>query len=331
MAKFGIIGAGSWGTSLAVLLQANGHSVALWSRDSEVAKSLAKDRVNRKYLPDVEISKEIEVESDLNVLTQSNDGLLIAVPSHAVRSVLNQIDEIGGKTMFISLSKGIENGTLLRVSQILSERVSEDNIVVLSGPSHAEEVSKGVPTLVVCASQNVEAAKWIQQSFMSSEFRVYVHDDVIGIEIGGALKNIVAVAAGIIDGVGAGDNTKAALITRALAEITRLGTRLGADPMTFAGLSGMGDLIVTCMSQYSRNRYLGEQIGKGKKLEEVLAEMVMVAEGVKTTRSAYEIAEKHNVEVPIINEAHKVLFENKNPGEAVYDLMTRSAKFEHWG
>lgn len=331
MAKFGVIGAGSWGTALAVLLHANGHSVHLWSRNAEVIKNLVDERVNRKYLPKVEIPAGIEIETDLNKAVGAKDGLLIGVPSHAVRSVINQFDEIDEATIIISLAKGIENDTLLRVSQILNEKFNEDKIAVLSGPSHAEEVSRCVPTAVVCASSNSDTGKWVQKTFMSSEFRVYVHNDVIGVEIGGALKNIVAVAAGIIDGVGAGDNTKAALITRALAEITRLGTKLGADSLTFAGLSGMGDLIVTCMSKYSRNRYLGEQIGRGKTLEEVLSEMVMVAEGVKTTRSAYELAAQHQVEVPIITEAHKVLFQNKDPKEAVYDLMTRAAKFEDWG
>ena len=331
MAKFGVIGAGSWGTALAVLLHANGHTVHLWSRNAEVIKTLVDERVNRKYLPKVEIPAGIEIETDLNKAVGAKDGLLIGVPSHAVRSVINQFDEIDEATIIISLAKGIENDTLLRVSQILNEKFNEDKIAVLSGPSHAEEVSRCVPTAVVCASSNSDTGKWVQKTFMSSEFRVYVHNDVIGVEIGGALKNIVAVAAGIIDGVGAGDNTKAALITRALAEITRLGTKLGADSSTFAGLSGMGDLIVTCMSKYSRNRHLGEQIGRGKTLEQVLSEMVMVAEGVKTTRSAYELAAQHQVEVPIITEAHKVLFQNKDPKEAVYDLMTRAAKFEDWG
>ena len=331
MAKFGVIGAGSWGTALAVLLHANGHTVHLWSRNAEVIKNLVDERVNRKYLPKVKIPEGIEIETDLNKAVGAKDGLLIVVPSHAVRSVINQFDEIDEATIIISLAKGIENDTLLRVSQILNEKFNEDKIAVLSGPSHAEEVSRCVPTAVVCASSNSDTGKWVQKTFMSSEFRVYVHNDVIGVEIGGALKNIVAVAAGIIDGVGAGDNTKAALITRALAEITRLGTKLGADSLTFAGLSGMGDLIVTCMSKYSRNRHLGEQIGRGKTLEQVLSEMVMVAEGVKATRSAYELAAQHQVEVPIIAEAHKVLFQNKDPKEAVYDLMTRAAKFEDWG
>lgn len=331
MAKVGIVGSGSWGTALALLLQKNGNEVTMWDRDPEVIRSIAVDRVNKKYLAGVLLSEEIKTSSDLPALVSQNEIIVISVPSHAVRSVMSEFSEVNKETIIISVAKGIENDTLLRVSQILMERFDENQIAVLAGPSHAEEVSRGVPTVVVCASSNIETAKMVHKTFMSSVFRVYLHKDVIGVEYGGALKNIIAVAAGIIDGVGAGDNTKAALITRALAEITRLGTKLGADSLTFAGLSGMGDLIVTCMSKYSRNRHLGEQIGKGKSLEQVLSEMVMVAEGVKTTKSAYELAAKNDVEVPIITEAYKVLFQNKDPQQAVFDLMTRAAKFEDWG
>jgi len=331
LADLGIVGAGSWGTALALLLSSNGNQVTLWARDSTLVDVLRRKRVNQKYLPGIILPESIEIEADLNRAVQNKEGIVIAVPSHAVRSVIKNITAIGNMVNIISVAKGIENDTLLRVSQILAERFDENKIAVLSGPSHAEEVSRGIPTVVVSASKDHNTARWVQQTFMSSVFRVYTHDDVVGVELGGALKNIIAVAAGIIDGVGGGDNTKAALITRALAEVTRLGTKLGADSLTFAGLSGMGDLIVTCMSKYSRNRYLGEQIGKGRKLEEVLSEMVMVAEGVKTTRSAYQLAAKHGVEVPIITEAYKVLFENKHPKQAVFDLMTRAAKFEDWG
>jgi glycerol-3-phosphate dehydrogenase (NAD(P)+) len=331
LADLGIVGAGSWGTALALLLSSNGNRVKLWARDVTLVEALRQQRVNQKYLPGIPLPDSIAIEADLNRALQNKEGVVLAVPSHAVRSVIKNITAIGNKVKIISVAKGIENDTLLRVSQILAERFDEDNIAVLSGPSHAEEVSRGIPTVVVSASKNLDTAHWVQRTFMSSVFRVYTHSDVIGVELGGALKNIIAVAAGIIDGVGGGDNTKAALITRALAEVTRLGTKLGADSLTFAGLSGMGDLIVTCMSKYSRNRYLGEQIGKGRKLEEVLSEMVMVAEGVKTTRAAYQLAVKHGVEVPIISEAYKVLFENKHPKQAVFDLMTRAAKFEDWG
>jgi len=332
LARLAVIGAGSWGTALANLLGSNGNDVALWDRDPDLVSAIKKDRQNKKYLPGVSLPPPaINVGENLAEAIQNRDGLVIAVPSHAVRSVIAQMQTTGSNTIVISVAKGIEIDTLLRVSQILNERFDEDKIAVLSGPSHAEEVSRGVPTLVVSASKSIGTAKWVQEVFMSSVFRVYTHSDVIGVEIGGALKNIIAIAAGIIDGVGAGDNTKAALITRALAELTRLGTKLGADTLTFAGLSGMGDLIVTCMSKYSRNRYVGEQIGRGRKLEEILSEMVMVAEGVKTTRAAYQLANNLQVEVPIITEAYRVLFENKDPKQAVFDLMTRAAKFEDWG
>lgn len=331
MARFAIIGTGSWGTALAILLQTNGHTVTMWNRDQQVIETISKYRINKKYLPEATIPSGIDFEPDLEKIAQEKEGVIIAVPSHAVRSVIQKFDISKKDTLLISVAKGIENETLLRVSQILMEKFDENYIAVLSGPSHAEEVSQSIPTAVVCASKNLNTAKWVQQAMMSPMFRVYMHNDVIGVELGGALKNIIAVAAGIIDGVGAGDNTKAALITRGLAEITRLGIKLGANSLTFAGLSGMGDLIVTCMSKYSRNRYLGEQIGKGKKLDEVLSEMVMVAEGVRTTRSAYELAAKHRVEVPIISEAFNVLFQNKDPKQAVFDLMTRAAKIEDWG
>jgi glycerol-3-phosphate dehydrogenase (NAD(P)+) len=232
------------------------------------------------------------------------------------------------------VSKGIENETLLRVSQIYSDVIpgfSQDQFIVLSGPSHAEEVSRFIPTTVVAASSNLENAKIIQDIFMTETFRVYSHTDIIGVELGGSLKNIIAIAAGIGDGVGFGDNTKAALITRGLVEITRLGTAMGSEPLTFAGLSGMGDLVVTCMSQHSRNRFVGDEIGKGKTLKQVLSEMVMVAEGVKTTKSAFDLAKKFNVEMPITEEVYKTLFEEKNPKQAVFDLMTRGAKQEKFG
>ncbi len=331
MARFGIIGSGSWGTALAGVLAGNDHAVTLWDRDNAVLNDIAETRVNNKYLPKINMPANVKVEPDLSAMVPGQEALIMAVPSHAVRKVMEQLPALDDNVRLISVAKGIENETLLRVSQILAESVSEKNIAVLSGPSHAEEVSRQVPTVVVCASTERAISAWVQNAFMSSTFRVYTHHDIIGVEMGGALKNITAFAAGVVDGVGGGDNTKAALITRALVEITRLGTRLGAEPMTFAGLSGMGDLIVTCMSRHSRNRYLGEQIGRGKSLEEALSEMVMVAESVRTTRSAYELAEKHGVEVPIIQEAYRVLFGGKDPRQAVFDLMTRAAKVEAWG
>ncbi len=331
MAKFGILGSGSWGTALARVLNMNGHDVYLWDHDTELMQILQEERVNTKYLANYALPASMNVEPDLAKVVHDKDGLIMAVPSHGIRGVLEKMPAIAQDTVITSVAKGIENNTLLRVSQILAERFDENKIAVLSGPSHAEEVSRDVPTVVVAASKSRETAKFVQDAFMRPTFRVYAQHDVVGVELGAALKNIVAVAAGIIDGVGGGDNTKAALITRALAEITRLGTKLGADSLTFAGLAGMGDLIVTCMSKYSRNRHLGEQIGRGKTLDEALSEMVMVAEGVRTTRSAYELASRHDVEVPIITEAYNVLFNNKKPRVAVHDLMTRAAKVEDWG
>lgn len=331
MAKIGILGAGSWGTALGLVLHANGNKVSLWARDHALIESIRAAGQNKKYLPGVALDRDIEISSDLGRCTRDKDCLVFAVPSHAVRQVQGQIESYREDAIVISAAKGIENETLLRVSQILAERFDENRIAVLSGPSHAEEVSRGIPTVVVCASKSAETAAWVQNAFMSACFRVYSSSDVIGVEIGGAIKNIVAVAAGIIDGVGAGDNTKAALMTRALVETTRLGTELGADSRTFSGLSGMGDLIVSCMSKHSRNRHLGEQIGLGKTLEEALAEMVMVAEGVKTTKAAYQLAARYDVEVPIISETYRILFEDKDPKQAVLDLMTRAAKAEEWG
>ncbi len=331
MAEFAIIGSGSWGTALARILERNGHEISMWDRDTKHLAAMTKDRTNEKYLPGFNFSDNIKIDGDLASATGSKDGIIFAVPSHGVREVLKKIPKVDPKTAVISVAKGIENDTLLRVTEILAEKYAPEKIAVLSGPSHAEEVCQDVPTAVVVASQNHDTAQWFQQSLMSSTFRIYTHQDVVGVELGGALKNVVAVAAGMIDGAGGGDNTKAALLTRALSEITRLGTKLGSDSLTFAGLSGMGDLIVTCMSRHSRNRYLGEQIGKGKTLEHTLSEMVMVAEGVKTTKSAYQLAQKYDVEVPIISEVYNVLFNTKDPKQAMFDLMTRAAKFEDWG
>lgn len=331
MSRFVIVGTGSWGTALSRILHLNGHKVTLWDRDPVLMEMLEVERRNRKYLSDFRIPQDMTVEPDLGRAVSGKDGIIMAVPSHGVRAVIEGFPKISNDTIIVSVAKGIENDSLMRVSEILALRFDENKIAVLSGPSHAEEVSKDVPTLIVCASKSRETATWLQEAFIRPTFRVYTHHDVAGVEIGGALKNIVAVAAGIIDGVGGGDNTKAALLTRALAEITRLGTRLGAEGLTFAGLSGMGDLIVTCMSKHSRNRHVGEEIGRGRKLDDVLAEMTMVAEGVRTTKSAFELAQRYDVEVPIITEAYNVLFRQKDPKDAVFDLMTRAAKFEDWG
>jgi len=292
-------------------------------------------RENVPMLPGVRIPESVEITGDFNQTARDKDLLVIAVPSHVVRGVAQRLEGLElNETVVVSGVKGIETETLKRMSEVILEEAPQlvpEQIVVLSGPSHAEEVSRGIPTAVVSASVSKETAQKVQRAFMTPQFRVYVNTDVIGVELGGALKNIIAIAAGICDGAGYGDNTKAALMTRGLVEITRLGVAMGAEPMTFAGLSGMGDLIVTCMSRYSRNRYVGEQIGKGRTLREVLDEMVMVAEGVRTTQSAYELAHRYRVEMPITEKVYEVLFKGKDPQEAMYELMVRDAKAEKWG
>ncbi|RKY84438.1 NAD(P)H-dependent glycerol-3-phosphate dehydrogenase [candidate division KSB1 bacterium] len=333
--KIGILGAGGWGTALSILLSSNGHKVTLWEFQPNVAHVLATKRVNEPLLPGVRIPDEVEITSELEQVVENAEIIVIAVPSHVVRSLTERMRSFSLQDkLVVSVAKGLENETLKRLSEVILENLPQLNsaqIVILSGPSHAEEVSRGVPTTVVAASESLESAKKIQRIFTTSTFRVYTNIDVIGVELGGSLKNIIAIAAGISDGVGYGDNTKAALMTRGLVEITRLGVAMGANPMTFAGLSGMGDLIVTCMSRYSRNRYVGEQIGRGRKLSEVLSEMVMVAEGVRTTKSAVALAEKYHVEMPITQQVYEVLFGNKDPQVAMSELMSRDLKVEKWG
>lgn len=334
-ASVGVLGAGSWGTALTVLLRSNGHAVSLWEFQEDAARRLAETRENTDFLPGVAIQPDVEISSDLEKVAGNKAFLLIVLPSHVVRSVCERLARLDlGASILVSCSKGIENRTLLRMSELITRtvpRVSLDRVVCLSGPSHAEEVGQGIPTVVVAASENAESARGVQEIFMSPAFRVYTNDDLVGVELGGSLKNVIAIAAGISDGVGFGDNTKAALLNRGIVEITRLGTALGANPMTFAGLSGMGDLIVTCTSRHSRNRHVGEEIGKGKSLKQVMSEMLMVAEGVRTTQSVYDLSNQQGVDMPISHEVYRVLFEDKDPKRAVYDLMTRDPKAEDWG
>jgi glycerol-3-phosphate dehydrogenase (NAD(P)+) len=328
--KVTVLGAGSWGTTLALVLSQNNHLVTCWSFDKNDIEAIKKSKENKKFLPGINIPDSINFSNDLQASINSAEVIIVAIPSHAVRSVVQSLDLSAKKDLiWVNVAKGIENQTLLRVSQVIEEvgQVSPENIGVLFGPSHAEEVSREIPTAVVSASKSQETATLVQKLFMTPYFRVYANLDIVGVELGGALKNIIAVAAGICDGAGFGDNTKAALITRGLV---RLGVKMGAKPDTFAGLSGMGDLIVTCMSRHSRNRYVGEQIGKGRTLQEVLDEMVMVAEGVKTTASAYELSQKEGIEMPITEQVYKTLFEGKPPAEAMRNLMTRASKIEDW-
>ena len=329
-----VLGAGGWGTTLSILLHFNGHKVTLWEYDKSYAHYLQKHHVNKTYLPNISIPAEINIKHSIKESVEHAHVVVIAIPTQFVRGSLNEIkNNKFSDVTFVSVSKGIEINTLKTVSQVIKDvlpHVNNSNIGVLSGPSHAEEVSRKVPTAVVAASSNAETAKIIQSLFITSYFRVYSTTDIMGVELGGAVKNIIAIGAGIIDGAKFGDNTKAAIMTRGTAEITRLGLFMGARAETFSGLSGMGDLIVTCMSQHSRNRYVGEQIGRGKKLNEVLKSMEMVAEGVETCRSVHQLSAMNGVETPIVSAVYSILFEDKDPVKATYDLMTRDVKTEVW-
>jgi glycerol-3-phosphate dehydrogenase (NAD(P)+) len=335
MAKIAVLGAGSWGIALSMLLSSNRHQVTLWEFDHLEMTKLFQEREQKQKLPGILIPKEIRITDDLTSATLKAEMLALALPSHTVRGVAKKLAGLNlADPVIVNLAKGIENDTLSRMSEVLREELPSNlhyKIATLSGPSHAEEVSKKIPTTVVVAGFQEGIAKKIQQTFMNPYFRVYTNSDIIGVELGGSLKNVIAIAAGICDGMGLGDNSMGALITRGLAEIIRLGEKLGAKRETFAGLSGLGDLVTTCISKYSRNRFVGEQIGKGKILDQVLKEMTMVAEGVKTTKSAYQLSIRHKVEMPITEQVYKVLFENKQPQQAIEELMTRDPKSEIWG
>lgn len=333
MAQIAVLGAGSWGTALAIqLTRENQHQVKLWEFLPDVAKKLEGDRENKELLPGASFPKNLTVTNDLMGAIEGADGVLVVVPSQVVRSVYQKIpaEALAEKTI-IGASKGIENGSLMRMSEVVIETYGEEirnRYVTLSGPSHAEEVALNIPTTVVAAGYNLEKARKVQEWFSDSTFRVYASDDVVGVELGASLKNVVAIATGICDGMNFGDNTRGALITRGLHEMTRLGVTLGGRRETFAGLSGMGDLVTTCTSKHSRNRYVGEQLGIGRTLKEILDSMKMVAEGVATTKSAWELAQREKVEMPITSKVHEILFEDASATEAVIELMTRSLKVE---
>ena len=327
-----VLGAGSWGTTLAILLYHNGHQVTLWSHREDRAASMREHRENTLLLPGISIPKDIHITSDLELAVAKAEMVVAAVPAQFLRSVARCLRHINLQNVIIvNVAKGIENDSLMTMSTVLLDVLStsqRNNIATLSGPSFAEEVVKQIPTAVVAASVSMETAKRAQQIFMGPYFRVYSSDDIRGVELAGSIKNVIAIGAGIADGAGFGDNTKAAVMTRATAEISRLGKYLGAQQHTFAGLSGIGDLIATCMSKHSRNRHVGEEIGKGRKLTDVLDEMVMVAEGVTTTKSVHDLAKKYHVELPISQQVYEVLFHDKEPIMATADLMTRVAKEE---
>lgn len=321
-----LVGGGSWGTAIARLLNNNGHRVNFYVRDEKVRDMINISHENSKYLPGVELGS-LKATSNLKEATSDIEMLVMAVPTSAFRDTLNSI-EITKDVLIVNLAKGIEVGTLMRISEI-SEEVKPNNIfVTLSGPSHAEEVGLDIPTAVVVSSKDEDSMKKVQYAFSSEYFRVYTNSDLIGVEMGGSLKNVIALACGMCDGLGLGDNSKAALSTRGIYEMSKLGLRLGANPQTFNGLSGIGDLIVTCTSVHSRNRMAGELMGKGMSSEQAALEIGQIVEGVKTTKSAFYLSKKYNISMPITQELYQVIYEGKSADSAVYDLMTRDYKDE---
>ena len=329
MAKISVLGSGSWGLALALLLHNNGHEVLLWSARPENARKLREKRENPDRLPGVRLPDEIDVLTDMERALKDVDVTVLAVASPYIRSTAHKMAPFVCKDQkIVNVAKGIEEKTLKTLSEVIEEEIPQGNVAVLSGPSHAEEVGRGLPTTCVISAHSQETAEYLQSIFMSPVFRVYTTPDILGVELGGALKNVIALAAGTADGLGYGDNTKAALITRGITEIGRLGKKMGAQMETFYGLSGIGDLIVTCASKHSRNRNAGYLIGQGYTMEEAMKEVQMVVEGVYSARAARELAEKYEVEMPIITEVNRVLFEGKSAAEAVMDLMLRDKKVE---
>lgn len=328
--KIAVIGSGSWGTAIAILLAKKGNQVFLWSWQQAETDRLSCDRENKEFLPGKPFPDNIVCSHDMGLCTENADLIVTAVPSPATRQTAKQLAKVIRKGQpIVNISKGLEDGSLLRLSQVYAEEIPDVRIAVMSGPSHAEEVSIGLPTTNVVAADDADLPTFIQNIFMDPVFRVYTGRDMAGVELGGALKNVIALCAGISDGLGYGDNTKAALITRGLAEMTRLGVAMGAQPETFAGLSGVGDLIVTCTSQHSRNHNAGVLLGQGKSLLETLDIVHMVVEGVNTARAAYDLSKQYQVEMPIVHEAYQILFAGKNPADAVKDLMTRDKRMEN--
>lgn len=324
-----VIGDGGWGTTLALLLHGNGHHVRLWGAFPDYIEQMRRRRENAKFLPGVPLPDALELCSDPAGALADADVLVAAVPTQFLRSVLRRLARHYRRgTPIVSVAKGVENRTVMRPTQIIADVLGRVPVAALSGPSHAEEVARGLPASVVVASRKAELAHRVRDLFMADRFRVYSQTDVVGVELGGATKNVIAIAAGICDGLKLGDNAKSALLTRGLAEMTRLGIALGAKRETFAGLAGMGDLITTCMSPYGRNRSVGIQIGQGRTLKEILAGMEQVAEGIRTTKSVRTLARRHGVEMPITEQCYRVLFRGKDPRRAVGDLMRRAAKDE---
>lgn len=330
MAKVGVIGSGSWGTALARVLSKNGHEVTLWSRREEESRMLREERENKSKLPGVKLPDDILCTTDLERTVEGKDILVLATASPSIRSMAKKMAPyVAAGQLIVDVSKGIEESTLMILTDVIAQEIPQCRAAVLSGPSHAEEVGRDIPTTVVAGAKDRETAEYIQNLFMNKVFRVYTSPDMLGIELGGALKNVIALAAGAADGLGCGDNTKAALITRGIAEMSRLGVAMGGHIETFNGLTGIGDLIVTCASMHSRNRRAGILIGQGKTMQEAMDEVKMVVEGVNSAKAAKTLAEKYGIDMPIVQEVNQVLFEGKTAREALADLMLRDKKIEH--
>ncbi len=330
MAKISIIGAGSWGIALSLVLHKNGHEVTIWSIMEAEIEMLKKEHEHKEKLPGVRLPEDMLFTTDLKEAVWGRELLVLAVPSPYTRSTAHLLGNVAQKDQIVvNVAKGIEENTLDTLTDIIKEEIPQVKIAVMSGPSHAEEVGRGIPTTCVVGAKEKETAEYVQNMFMNESFRVYTSPDVLGIELGGALKNVVALAAGIADGLGYGDNTKAALITRGISEIARLGVKMGGKMETFCGLTGIGDLIVTCASMHSRNRRAGILIGQGHSMEEAMEEVKMVVEGVYSTKAAVELAEKYEVDMPIIEQVNAVLFHGKPASDAVKELMQRDKKLEN--
>lgn len=330
MLKVGVLGAGSWGTALALLLNRNGHDVTVWSIDKAEVEMLQNEREHKSKLPGVKIPQELKITNNAKEAVVGMDFVVLAVPSVFTRSTARSVKDfvVPGQKL-VNVAKGIEETTLMTLSEQIEEEIPQADVAVLSGPSHAEEVGRGIPTTCVVGAKTRETAEYLQKAFMNEVFRVYTSPDILGIELGGSLKNVIALAAGIADGLGYGDNTKAALITRGITEIARLGVKMGGKIETFSGLTGIGDLIVTCASVHSRNRKAGVLMGQGKTMKEAMDEVKMVVEGVYSAKAAIKLAEKYNVSMPLIEQVNKVLFEDKSAADAVKELMLRDEKIEN--
>ena len=328
--KIGVLGDGGWGTTLSVLLANKGHTVALWGAFPENIANIKKDGENKRFLPGIKIPKRVEVTDNLRFVLKDKDLIVLAVPSQHIREILKKIKMAGydRKTLYLSVIKGIEIKSSMRISEVIHSELGNIKLAVLSGPTIAYEVAQRIPTVAVVASHSLEVRKTIQDIFMSDRFRIYTNNDVIGVELGGSLKNVIAIACGACDGLGFGTNTKAALLSRGLAEMSRLGHAMGAKTKTFSGISGLGDLVTTCISPHSRNRFVGEELGKGKNLKQIINHQRGLAEGVPTAKSAYSLSLKYKVDMPIVREVYNALYKNKPVLKAFKDLMVREKKEE---